>query len=118
MRFAERLRFRIDIPAALMKAQVPDFIVQPLVENAIKHGIAKRAKGGAVTLAAARTDARLMLTVFNDGPALPAQLTEGVGLSNTRQRLRALYGDAQALTLQNQTGGGVLATITLPYCEA
>ena len=117
MRFAERLRCRIDIPAALMKAQVPDFIVQPLVENAVKHGIAKRARGGELRVAATRDGALLTLSVFNDGPLLPELVQEGVGLSNTRQRLLALYGNAQALTLQNQAGAGVLATITLPYRE-
>jgi two-component system LytT family sensor kinase len=114
MRFAERLRYRIEIPAPLLRAQVPDFIVQPLVENAIKHGIARRATGGELRVAAARDGATLTLTVRNDGPPLPAQAAEGVGLANTRQRLHALYGSLQALTLQNH-GGGVLATITLPY---
>lgn len=116
MRFAERLRIQIDTPAALMKAQVPDFILQPLVENAIKHGIAKRAKGGALGVTASRNGDTLTLGVMNDGQLLPEQILEGVGLSNTRQRLQALYGDASSLTLQN-TASGVLATITLPYRE-
>ncbi len=117
MRFAERLRWRLDIPATLLKAQVPDFIVQALVENAIKHGISKRAIGGELKVTAASDGASLTLSVFNDGPQLQDPLQEGVGLSNTRQRLLALYGNAQALTLQNQAGTGVLATITLPYRE-
>ena len=116
MRFAERLRIQIDTPAALMKAQVPDFILQPLVENAIKHGIAKRAKGGALGVTASRNGDTLTLGVMNDGQLLPEQILEGVGLSNTRLRLQALYGDASSLTLQN-TASGVLATITLPYRE-
>lgn len=117
MRFAERLRWRIDVPAALMKAQVPDFILQPLVENAIKHGIARRARGGELTVTAARDGAALTLSVRNDGPPLPAPVQDGVGLSNTRQRLLALYGDAQALVLRNEEAGRVLATLTLPYRE-
>lgn len=116
MRFAERLRIQIDAPAALMKAQVPEFILQPLVENAIKHGIAKRAKGGALSVTASRGGDTLTLDVLNDGKLPPEKLREGVGLSNTRQRLQVLYGDASSLTLQN-TAGGVLATITLPYRE-
>jgi two-component system LytT family sensor kinase len=116
MRFAERLRFQIDMPAMLIMAQVPDFILQPLVENAIKHGIAKRAKGGALNLTASRDGDTLTLGVLNEGPLLLEKIQEGVGLSNTRQRLQALYGDAQALTLHN-TAAGVLATITLPYRE-
>jgi signal transduction histidine kinase len=117
MRFGERLRYRIDIPDALMKARVPELIVQPLVENAIKHGISKRAKGGELQVTATRDGAALTLSVFNDGPLLAEHLQERVGLSNTRQRLHALYGSAQALTLQNQAAAGVLATITLPFRE-
>lgn len=116
-RFADRLRYRIDIPDILMKAQVPDFILQPLVENAIKHGIARRARGGALTVRAVRDGAALRLSVHNDGPLLPAHVREGVGLSNTRQRLAALYGDTQALSLRDQDATGVLATVTLPYRE-
>jgi two-component system LytT family sensor kinase len=117
-RFAERLRYQIDIPGGLMKAQVPDFIVQPLVENAIKHGISRRARGGQLKVSATREGAVMTLSVCNDGPLLPEELQEGVGLSNTRQRLLALYGNAQALTLQNHAASGVLATITFPYREA
>lgn len=116
VRFAERLRCRLDIPAGLSQAQVPDFILQPLVENAIKHGIARRAKGGAVHVAASRKGDALELSVSNDGPQMHGETEEGVGLSNTRKRLQALYGEAQSLTLQN-TPSGVLATVTLPYRE-
>jgi signal transduction histidine kinase len=115
LRFAERLRYRIDIPDALMTAQVPDFIVQALVENAIKHGIAKRARGGELRVAASSDGAVLTVSVTNDGPPLAEPLQERVGLSNTRQRLLALYGERSSLTLQNHAGSGVLATITLPY---
>ncbi|QGZ40397.1 sensor histidine kinase [Pseudoduganella flava] len=114
IRFAERLRYRIDVPDSLKSALVPDFIVQPLVENAIKHGIAKRAKGGELTVAASADGGTLTLSVYNDGPPLPASWREGVGLANTRQRLRALYGGAEALTLRNEAAAGVLATLTLP----
>lgn len=116
MRFAERLRIRIDMPAALMKAQVPELILQPLVENAIKHGIAKRAKGGALGVTASRNGDTLTLDVRNEGQRLPEQFQDGVGLSNTRQRLQVLYGDAASFALHD-TASGVLATITLPYRE-
>ncbi|WP_374584468.1 sensor histidine kinase [Pseudoduganella sp.] len=116
LRFAERLRCRIDIPPALLQAQVPDFILQPLVENAIKHGIAKRAKGGELHISAAREGELLTFSIFNEGPALAAGAADGVGLANTRQRLQALYGEAHTLTLRNLPQG-VLATVTLPYLE-
>jgi signal transduction histidine kinase len=117
LRFAERLRCRIEIPDALMTAQVPDFILQPLVENAVKHGIAKRARGGELCVSASLDGdgAVLTLSVYNDGPPLPVQVREGVGVANARRRLQALYGSAQTLTLQNRDGLGVLATVTLPY---
>ncbi|MFZ6758194.1 sensor histidine kinase [Undibacterium sp. Ji50W] len=117
MRFAERLRYHMDIPDELMQAQVPDFILQPLVENAIKHGIAKRAKGGELRVLATRDGALLTLSVYNDGALLPEQIRDGVGISNARQRLMMLYGNEQTLTLQNRAGSGVLATVTVPYRE-
>lgn len=116
LRFAERLRCQLDVPSSLARAQVPDFILQPLVENAIKHGIAKRAKGGALRVSATRDGEMLMLSVFNEGPALAAGGEHGVGLTNTRQRLQALYGAAQSLLLRD-VEQGVLATVTLPYLE-
>jgi len=115
LRFGERLRCEFDVPSDLLAAQVPDFILQPLAENAVKHGIAKRARGGVLRIAASRAGEMLALSVHNDGPLLPATLQDGVGLANTRQRLRALYGDAQSIILQNHDGSGVLAAITLPY---
>ena len=117
LRFAERLRCKLDIPPALLRATVPDFVLQALVENAIKHGIAKRARGGELRVTAARQGEILTLTVFNEGPALAGGcLDGGVGLSNTRQRLQALYGEAASLTLRD-TVKGVLAAVTLPYRE-
>jgi LytS/YehU family sensor histidine kinase len=116
VRFAERLRCRLEIPAELSQALVPDLILQPLVENAVKHGIAKRAKGGELQVSAARTGDMLTLTVANDGPALATEFRDGVGLSNTRRRLQALYGEQQSLTLSD-TAQGVLATLSLPYRE-
>lgn len=117
MRFAERLRYRIEISDELLGAQVPDFILQPLVENAIKHGISKRAKGGALRVEAARDGTLLKLTIYNDGPLLPLHIDEGVGLANARQRLAALYGSEQTFGVENWNDTGVLATITLPYRE-
>lgn len=117
MRFAERLRYHMEIPDELLNAQVPDFILQPLVENAIKHGIAKRVKAGELKVVATRVGTMLTLSVYNDGPLLPVQIREGVGVANTRQRLLALYTSAQTFALQNQNDTGVLATITLPYRE-
>ncbi|WP_431476230.1 sensor histidine kinase [Massilia eburnea] len=116
VRFGARLHWQLDIPADIVDAKVPDLVLQPLVENAIKHGIAKRAKGGSLRVTAVRAGEVLTLTVANDGPALATELHDGVGLANTRQRLQALYGERQSLLLHD-TAQGVQAVITLPYGE-
>lgn len=116
-RFAERLEFSVDVPAELLPAQVPSLVLQPMVENAVKHGIAKRVQGGAIRIAAARANGTLTLRVYNDGPSLPAgaeQRTSGIGILNVRTRLRSLYGDAFELSLHNQSGG-VEASLSVPY---
>jgi LytS/YehU family sensor histidine kinase len=97
LRFDERLRLSMDIPQELLGAQVPSLVLQPIVENSIKHGIAKRAQGGRIRIAAFRSDQILTLNVYNDGPKLtPENGTHqaGTGIFNLQTRLRSLYGDA------------------------
>jgi two-component sensor histidine kinase len=120
-RFAERLQFSMDIPAELLSAQVPSLILQPMVENAVKHGIAKRVSGGAIRIAAARSNGTLTLRVYNDGPSLPAgweRSQSGIGIVNTRTRLQSLYGNEFDLTLRNQEPDGVEAAVSVPYVAA
>ncbi len=120
LRFSERLQTSLQIPGELLKAQVPSLMLQPLVENAIKHGISKRVGGGQVRVTAARAESKLTLTVYNDGPALTAiqgSDTSGVGMSNLRARLQILYGDAFALNLSDQPPDGVRVLVTVPYRE-
>jgi two-component sensor histidine kinase len=117
-RFADRLQFSVAVPEDLLPAQVPSMILQPMVENAIKHGIAKRVHGGAVRIAAARSNGTLTLRIYNDGPALPTgweASPSGIGMLNVRTRLQSLYGDAFALTLQNRRPGGVEASLSVPF---
>ena len=118
VRFAERLQFSVDVPSDVLSAQVPSLILQPMVENAIKHGIAKRAQGGAIHIAASRSNGTLMLRVYNDGPSLPAgwETTQsGIGIWNVRTRLQSLYGNACDLTLRNRAPGGVEAAVSVPF---
>lgn len=120
-RFGERLQVSVDIPADLQRAQVPNLLLQPLVENAIKHGIAKRVAGGAVRVAGTRQDRSLRLSVYNDGPGLPMdwQATRtGVGIRNLRTRLRILHGEESELELRHANPGGVEVVVTLPFTEA
>jgi two-component system LytT family sensor kinase len=120
-RFAGRLKLDIQIPDELRKARIPSLILQPLVENAIKHGIAQRVLGGEVRVAASRADGLLHLSVYNDGPLLDrdgSAVKDGIGLSNLRTRLKLLYGSDCDLRLENYGITGVQVSVALPYREA
>jgi LytS/YehU family sensor histidine kinase len=117
VRFAERLQVTLDIPSDLLRERVPSLLLQPLVENGIKHGIAKRVAGGAIRVSAQRRDAHLHLQVFNDGPSLPegnSTPMSGIGLSNLRTRLQILYGGDFTLELRDAAGGGVEVLVAFP----
>jgi two-component system, LytTR family, sensor kinase len=119
VRFGERLQVSLDIPAELLRAQVPNLLLQPLVENAIKHGIAKRVAGGTVRVAGSCQNGSLCLSVYNDGPSLPANweaTKTGVGISNLRTRLQILHGNQSALQLR-PADPGVEVVVTLPFRE-
>ena len=120
VRFADRLQLSVDVPQELLVAQVPNLILQPMVENAVKHGIAKRAQGGTIRIRASRLNAILTLSIFNDGPSLTADWEttgSGIGISNVRSRLRSLYGDSFDLRLHNQDNG-VEVSVSVPFREA
>ena len=120
VRFAERLRLSVNVPEELLTAQVPSLLLQPIVENSIKHGIAKSAHGGAVRVWAFRSDGMLTLNVYNDGPKLAADtgtVQVSTGISNLRTRLRSLYGNEFSLTMQNKDPSGVEVTVSFPFRE-
>lgn len=117
LRFADRLQVTVNIPGELYPAQVPSLILQPIVENAIKHGIAKRVHGGEVRIDAARSNGMLMVNVYNDGPSLAESTPTGVGLANVRTRLKSLYGTAFDLRITNRTPSGVQVCVSVPYKE-
>ena len=112
-RFPDRLSFRVAVAAGAERALVPNLILQPLVENAVRHGIARIAAAGTIDVTADRVGERLHIRVHNSG-ALVAQPVEGIGLRNTRERLRSLYGDAAFFSLAPMDGG-VLAILDLPW---
>lgn len=121
VRFGERLQVSVDIPADLLPVQVPNLLLQPLVENAIKHGIAKRAAGGSVRIAGTRQNGTLCLRVYNDGPDSPTDwhgTRTGVGINNLRTRLQILHGEESTLLLVQADEGGVEAVVTLPLRES
>jgi two-component system LytT family sensor kinase len=116
-RFGDRLSVRIDAAGDLGPALVPVFILQPLVENAIKHGLGARLHAGRIDVRVMRRTDRLILEVQDDGEGFaPGQTTrEGVGLGNTRARLQELYGDAHAFDVERVAEGGTLIRITIPF---
>jgi signal transduction histidine kinase len=118
-RFGDRLRVVFDVDPAVLSAQVPTLLLQPLVENAIRHGILPKAEGGCVWIRAARHARELILAVEDDGIGLPedAETTAGVGLANTRLRLQALYGDAARLRIGDAPAGGAVVSIELPLTQ-
>jgi two-component system LytT family sensor kinase len=119
MRFTERLKVDIQIDPEAEGSLVPYLILQPLVENAIRHGIELREEQGRLTISARRNNGHLELRVRDNGPGLPKNgiqfLREGIGLSNTRSRLRHLYGERFQLELAGAQGGGLEARLDIPY---
>lgn len=117
-RFSDRLAIEWDIAPETRQARIPNLLLQPLVENAILHGVAHKTGAGHVRIAARADEGRLHLEVADDGPGLPAdgaRAREGVGLRNTRERLAKLYGPAAHLSLQDRAGAGVTVQIVLPF---
>lgn len=115
MRFADRLRVEREIDPGLLGFAVPTLILQPLVENAIKHGIEPMTRPGTIQLRAARLgDGRVRLEVRDDGRGLRDTGRRGVGTTNTEHRLRQQYGSAASFELRPLEGGGTIAAIELP----
>lgn len=119
LRFQDRLTVEMEIDRETRDVLVPNLILQPLVENAIKHGIAPYARGGRIVVRARRAGDRLVLQVEDDGPGfsrLPGGVIhEGVGLKNTRERLNQLYGAAHRFDLSDSPDGGFLVTLEIPF---
>ena len=117
VRFHDRLRITTDIADETLDAFVPNLLLQPIVENAIVHGIARKTDTGTIEIAARKLSDRLVLQVSDSGPGLIgiARENAGVGLSNTRKRLEQLYGDQFSLDMRNGDNGGVVVTISLPF---
>jgi hypothetical protein len=118
-RFSDRLRPEFRIPEALMSAAAPSFALQHLVENAIRHGIAKHTEAGLLLISATRSGDVLEISVIDDGLGidLAAPAPPGHGIDNTRERLRALYGGRASLEITRRPEGGTIAILRLPYRE-
>jgi hypothetical protein len=122
MRHGGRVLVDVEVAPAALDASVPTMILQPLVENAMRHGVADRAVGGQVRVRAARDDGRLELEVSDDGPGFrepdPIDGGGGVGLRNTEERLRKHFGDATRFEVGNAPGGGARVRIEIPVADS
>lgn len=118
-RFGSRLQVSVEVTAEARAARVPAMVLQPLVENAMRHAVAQRSKGGRIEISGRRVGDRLELCVSDDGPGFDSADSErasvGVGLTNTRKRLDVLYGEAGRLSLGRSATGGAAVSVTLPW---
>ena len=116
VRFQDRLTVELSLSPATLNAQVPSLLLQPLVENAVRHGVSKSSAAVKIELKSCLRNSVLELQVCDDGPGVSGESSgNGVGLSNTRARLQQLYGERQALLLEGLAGGGTIVTVLLPY---
>jgi sensor histidine kinase YesM len=125
VRFGEKLQVDLAVEASAAVGIVPNLVLQPLVENAIKHGIARRTRPGTIRLAARRVNDRLRIEIMNDGPEGPPPAPgagepprRGIGLANTRQRLEKYYGPDHLLELTPLPDGGMKVNLDLPWRAA
>jgi sensor histidine kinase YesM len=116
VRFRDRMRTRVTASPGALECRVPPLFLQPLVENAVRHGISATSSSGRVEVEASLNDGRLVLEVRDDGPGMPAEAERpaGVGLRNTRERLEQLYGAAARLDVVTAPGAGTTIRIELP----
>lgn len=122
LRFGERLRVAIDVPEDARAALVPSLILQPLIENCVKHALAKRIDGGSIEINARVVGLQLEIAVCDDGPGLAGNGNgsdngngHGVGLANTRERLRVLFGAGQSVRVEPREPHGLAVRLSLPY---
>lgn len=117
LRFGDRLTYAVSATGEARRARVPGFLLQPILENAVRHGIEGSPRGGEIRVDARVEDGRLRLTVFDTGAGLPSppeDLVEGHGLTMVRRLLAQMYGDAQELTLCPREGGGTMVVVRIP----
>jgi len=121
VRFGERLKLEILITDRAQQALVPSMLLQPLIENSIKHGISGLEQNGLIKITADVNQDQLVLTVLDNGPGIPNSMTEdsqlkfsGVGLNNIRNRLKEMYGEGHRLTFSNEKPSGCKATVIIP----
>ena len=119
MRFSDRLKIDVDVEPRTMKAMVPNLLLQPLLENAVRHGLARSVEAGWLAISAKRQNGSLLITVSDNGAGLPSdwqlKTSSGIGLANTAARLQQLYGELHRFDIHNRDEGGVEVEIVIPF---
>lgn len=118
IRFQDRLTTQIVVESDVASAEVPHLILQPLVENALQHGLLCCPEPGRLTISVKRCGEQLVVQVIDDGAGLAVGTTEGIGISNTRERLRVMFNAAASFELTQAPGRGAIATVRLPYRDS
>src|SRR5215469_12630832 len=121
VRFADRLCVEVSVDPETQNASVPQLILQPIVENAIRHGVERSSAGGRILIRAAKINGTVEVRVQDDGPGLSGPYScedQGIGLANTRARLRQLYGEDARLEIENCNGGGAAVTMKFPFHDS
>jgi two-component system LytT family sensor kinase len=123
VRFGDKLRFRKEIEPAALDMQLPSMLLQPLIENCIKHGLASKIEGGSITLRASRAEGRLRLVIEDDGIGIPEGemanlLDRGVGVSNVNERLKVLFGSGHSMRIDSKPGRGTRVEIDVPELQS
>jgi two-component system LytT family sensor kinase len=122
MRFGEKLHFEREIDPGTLDMLVPSMLLQPLVENCIKHGLSSKVEGGTIRLRTRRTETRLHLSVEDDGVGIPESklatlLEQGIGVSNVNERLKVLFGNDYRMWIDSQPGRGTRIEIEVPELQ-
>jgi two-component system LytT family sensor kinase len=123
VRFGEKLRFERDVGADTLEMLVPSMLLQPLVENSIKHGLSKKVEGGTIRIRTYRTENRLHLLVEDDGVGIPEEklatlLDRGIGVNNVHERLKVLFGGEYRMWVESQPGKGARIEIEVPELQS
>jgi two-component system LytT family sensor kinase len=122
MRFGDKLRFEKDVAADTLDMLVPSMLLQPLIENCVKHGLSSKVEGGTIQLRCRRVDSRLLLWVEDDGVGIPASKLatlreQGIGVSNVSERLNVLFGSDHKMNIDSQPGHGTRIEIEIPELQ-
>jgi LytS/YehU family sensor histidine kinase len=118
IRLEERLRVKIEMDADSLETPIPPMLLQTLVENGVKHGVARLPQGGEIRVASELRNGALKIQVLNSGQLAESQGSTRMGLENVRQRLQLLYGDAASLVLRNQDAEFVVAEVSIPLAKS